>query len=198
MIDEDNNPLKADIICENDIEEPICNLYFVVSLNQLSFASYKLIPQKIDPDPEITVQSVFKGFDLKFSKLVSFIVDNDFNKFEYKFCKPRDKESYSDGKKFKLEINEFIQTRQDEVDGDNIKDEDKEIHVCLKERFSLDYTMFLSLNCRKKNVKCSNKFNFAPNLEKNFEIVNASIYIGHEVFELKVIFSFIYTKNIIK
>lgn len=125
---------------------------------------------------------------LKFSKLVSFSVDNDFNKFEYKVCKPREQESYSDSKKYKLVVNEFIQTKQQESDK-NIDDEDKEIHVCLTEKFSIDYRFLISKNCVKKGDKCSTKYNFFPNIEEKNEIVNASLYVGHEVFELKVVYS---------
>jgi len=186
VIDEDNNLLKSDIICDNETEPPSCILYFVLTMKQLAFKSFKLIPHALDLDAEVTQQSVFKGFTLKFSKLVSISVDNDFTKFEYKVCKPRDKESYTQPKNFRLELNEFIQTSQDQDEGNNITDEDKEIHICLTERFSIDYREFVSKKCGKNNTKCSTKYDFAPNHENLKEIVNASIYIGHEVFELKV------------
>ena len=196
VIDEDNNLIRSDVICESNSEDkPVCILYMTLAINQLSFSSYKILPRKSNNDDDkekITSQAVFKGFVLKFSKLMTFSVDNDFNKFEYKVCKPREKESYSDSKKYRLDINEFIQTQQNEdSDGDNINDDDKELHICLTEKFSIDYRMFLSRECDKKQAKCSNKFDFNPNIEQNLEIVNASIYIGHEVFELKVFYIYI-------
>ena len=166
-------------------DPPSCTLYFILTVNQLSFKSFKLVPRVLESDAEITHQTVFKGFVLKFSKLVTISVDDDFTKFEYKVCKPRGEESYAQTHKFKLDINEFIQTTQND-EGNNIKEEDEAVHICLTEKFSLDYRQFVSRKCGNKNSKCSTKLDFAPNQEKQQEIVNASIFVGHEVFELKV------------
>lgn len=187
VIDEQNKLLRSDIICEGDNEKPDCRLFFPSFFNQLSFKSFKLRPRLTDTkEDEITHQAIFKGFKLRFSKLVSFAVDDDFTKFEYKVCKPRGEETYAESKKFKLEITELIQTDQDEEEGRNLTEDDKEVHICLTERFSIDYRLLLSRKCGQKKSQCSTKYDFSPNQERTLEIVNASIYVGREVFELKV------------
>lgn len=156
----------------------------------MSYKSFKIIPQQISPDKEITKTILFKGFALKFSKFFSFSVDDDFTKFEYKLCKPREEESYSNVKKYHLEINELIQISENynDFDNQNINDEDKEIHICLSEKFSLNYRFFTNFDCQ--NYECSTKFDFIPTCEKKNEIINASLYVGHEIFELMVNYLF--------
>lgn len=195
VIDEHNHAVKTDIICESPDgeEKQECRLFFTSSFDQISFKSFKLIPRTTEQNTEeITHQAIYKGFKLRFSKLVSFSVDDDFTKFEYKVCKPREEESYSESKKTpKIEMSAFIETGQDESEGRNVSDEDKDVHICLTEKFVVYYKTFLSRKCGQKGRECSTKFDFSPNQEFTEEIVNASIYVGREVFELKVFNFFI-------
>lgn len=171
--------IQTDILCEDYDQKTPCTLYFFLNISQLSYKSFKIVTSKNEENTRnITKTKLLKGFSLKFSKFVTISADNELDNFEFKICKPREEENYDNEKKPELEINELIEI--------NNESSEKEMHVCLTEKFSLSYRFFLSKKCQKNPEDCSDKFSYSPSDEVESDIFNASLYVGNEVFELKI------------